>query len=219
MIADHTIVSARTEISKKPSRIVVSSDDWQQSQLARIDDTNPASLGNGQSTYPSAFQWQCNSDHVAADPLYRIDTLDELGRERQHVQDRPPAVPDTAVGKTRTAATEHATVIRQLRRLTRCGCADSETAPGSQPQSIMFSRSIQSQPLADATIFEQLPPRVRSFLFESERRVVEHCLRLLQSRDLAADDRQRLVHLVKLAETHLQRLDGNQPLTSRVGRR
>jgi hypothetical protein len=80
----------------------------------------------------------------------------------------------------------------------------------------MSSRSIQTQHLAETAIFQQLPPSVRSFLFESERRVIEHCLRLLRARDLAGDHRERLIRLAKLAETHLQRLDRNQPIVGRA---
>jgi hypothetical protein len=80
----------------------------------------------------------------------------------------------------------------------------------------MSSRAIQTQHLAEAAIFQQLLPSVRSFLFESERRVIEHCLRLLQSRDLAGDQRERLIRLAKLAETHLQRLGGTGPPSNRI---
>jgi hypothetical protein len=38
----------------------------------------------------------------------------------------------------------------------------------------MSSRSILTQHLAEPAIFDRLPPSVRSFLFESERRVIEH---------------------------------------------
>jgi hypothetical protein len=82
----------------------------------------------------------------------------------------------------------------------------------------MSSRSILTQHLAEPAMFERLPPSVRSFLFESERRVIEHCLRLLRSGDVAGDPRQRLIGLAKLAETHLQRLDGSQPVVSHVER-
>jgi hypothetical protein len=97
----------------------------------------------------------------------------------------------------------------------------SLTAPGSpplHPHPIISSRAMQTQHLAETAMFQQLPPNVRSFLFESERRVIEHCLRLLRARDLAGDHRERLIRLAKLAETHLQRLDGNQPVVSRVDR-
>jgi hypothetical protein len=40
----------------------------------------------------------------------------------------------------------------------------------------------------------------------SQRRVIEHCRRLLKAQDLAAEHRQRLTRLVGLAETELQRL-------------
>jgi hypothetical protein len=50
------------------------------------------------------------------------------------------------------------------------------------------------------------PRSVRSFLVESQRRVVEHCRRLLKAQDLAAEHRQRLTRLVELAEAELHRL-------------
>jgi hypothetical protein len=50
------------------------------------------------------------------------------------------------------------------------------------------------------------PPTWRSFLVESERRVIGHCLRLLAAPDLAAEHRQRLTRLVGAAENELQRL-------------
>jgi hypothetical protein len=49
-------------------------------------------------------------------------------------------------------------------------------------------------------------PGVQSFLVESQRRVIEHCRRLLQAQDLAAEHRQRLTRLVELTEAELQRL-------------
>ena len=70
----------------------------------------------------------------------------------------------------------------------------------------MSKLSIQTPHSAEPAIFEQLPPSVRSFLTESERKVVKHCLRLLQLPDLSTDHRRRLVRLAGLAETHLQRL-------------
>jgi hypothetical protein len=54
--------------------------------------------------------------------------------------------------------------------------------------------------------FEQLAPSVRSFLVESQHRVIEHCGRLLSAGDLAADHRHRLTRLVTIAEAELQHL-------------
>ena len=58
----------------------------------------------------------------------------------------------------------------------------------------------------EAAASEALPPRVRSFLLESQRRVIEHCGRLLTARDLDAEHRHRLTRVVAIAETELQRL-------------
>jgi hypothetical protein len=49
-------------------------------------------------------------------------------------------------------------------------------------------------------------PTWQSFLVESERRVIGHCLRLLAAPDLTAEHRQRLTRLVAAAETELQHL-------------
>jgi hypothetical protein len=49
-------------------------------------------------------------------------------------------------------------------------------------------------------------PGVRSFLIKSQRRVIEHCGRLLEAHDPASEDRRRLTQLVELVETELQRL-------------
>jgi hypothetical protein len=46
----------------------------------------------------------------------------------------------------------------------------------------------------------------RSFLIESERRVITHCRRLLAAQDLAMEQRQRLIRLIDRAETELQHL-------------
>jgi hypothetical protein len=96
--------------------------------------------------------------------------------------------------------------------------ADRTGLPTVSSPSIMSSRSIQTQHLAETAIFQQLPPSVRSFLFESERRVIDHCLRLLRARDLPGDHRQRLIRLAKLAETYLQRLEGNQSIVNHADR-
>jgi hypothetical protein len=55
-------------------------------------------------------------------------------------------------------------------------------------------------------VFERLAPSVRSFLVESQRRVIEHCGRLLTAQDLAADHRHRLTRLAGIAEAEMQRL-------------
>jgi len=53
---------------------------------------------------------------------------------------------------------------------------------------------------------ERLSPSVRSFLIESQRRVIEHCGRLLAAQDLTAEHHRRLTRLVGIAETELQHL-------------
>lgn len=50
-------------------------------------------------------------------------------------------------------------------------------------------------------------PGVKSFLIRSERKVIEHCGRLLKANELTSEDRRRLTRLVDLVETELQRLD------------
>ena len=60
--------------------------------------------------------------------------------------------------------------------------------------------------LPPETLAFERPRSVRSFLVESQRRVIEHCMRLLKAQDLAAEYRQRLTRLVELAEAELQRL-------------
>jgi hypothetical protein len=62
------------------------------------------------------------------------------------------------------------------------------------------------QPAPATSAFEPRPPTVRTFLVESERRVIGHCLRLLAAPDLSTEHRQRLTRLVAAAETELQRL-------------
>jgi hypothetical protein len=61
-------------------------------------------------------------------------------------------------------------------------------------------------PQSESAVFERLPPRVRTFLIESERRVIEHCIRLLALRDLTLEHRQRLSRLVGLVEAQSQGL-------------
>ena len=53
-------------------------------------------------------------------------------------------------------------------------------------------------------LFERYPS-VRPFLAESQRRVIDHCRRLLKAQDLATEHRERLIRLVELAEAELQR--------------
>jgi hypothetical protein len=57
----------------------------------------------------------------------------------------------------------------------------------------------------ETPVFER-SPSVRSFLVESQRRVIEHCRRLLNAQDLAAEHRQRLTRVVEMTEAQLQRL-------------
>jgi hypothetical protein len=61
-------------------------------------------------------------------------------------------------------------------------------------------------PRSEPAVFERLPPSVRTFLIESERRVIEHSMRLLALRDLSHEDRQRLSHLVGLVDARWQGL-------------
>jgi hypothetical protein len=56
--------------------------------------------------------------------------------------------------------------------------------------------------------FERLEPGVRSFLLESQRRVIEHCRRLLAAEDLAAEHRHRLTRLAGNVEADLPYLAG-----------
>lgn len=51
-----------------------------------------------------------------------------------------------------------------------------------------------------------LPDSVRAFLFESERRVLWHCERLLAREDLPGNDRRRLLRLAEEARKESQRL-------------
>jgi hypothetical protein len=59
---------------------------------------------------------------------------------------------------------------------------------------------------SEPALFEQLPSSVRTFLIESERRVIEHCMRLLTRRDLTPEHRQRLSRLVGLVDAQWQSL-------------
>jgi hypothetical protein len=61
-------------------------------------------------------------------------------------------------------------------------------------------------PQSESAVFERLPPSVRTFLIESERRIVEHCIRLLALPDLTLEHRQRLSRLVGLVEAQSQGL-------------
>lgn len=65
-----------------------------------------------------------------------------------------------------------------------------------------------TMPRARQDAFEHLAPSVQSFLVESQRRVIEHCERLLAAYDLAADYRDRLTRLAEVTEADLQRLIG-----------
>ena len=62
------------------------------------------------------------------------------------------------------------------------------------------------EPAPETSAFGPHPPTVRTFLVESERRVIGHCLRLLAAPDLSTEHRLRLTRLVAAAETELQRL-------------
>jgi hypothetical protein len=53
-----------------------------------------------------------------------------------------------------------------------------------------------------------LPDSVRDFLFESERRVLWHCQKLLAHEDLPGDDRRRLFRLAEQAQRESKRLAG-----------
>jgi hypothetical protein len=46
--------------------------------------------------------------------------------------------------------------------------------------------------------------RTRRFLIDSERRVISHCGKLLEDRDLLAEERHRLTQLLKEARTRVQ---------------
>ena len=51
-----------------------------------------------------------------------------------------------------------------------------------------------------------LPETVRTFLMESEQRVLRHCQRLLVQDNLPGEERQRLLRLAAAAEEEIQRL-------------
>ena len=68
------------------------------------------------------------------------------------------------------------------------------------------STSLRLPPETDG--FERLEPGVRSFLLASQRRVIEHCRRLLAAQDLAAEHRHRLARLSGSAEADLTHLAG-----------
>lgn len=51
-----------------------------------------------------------------------------------------------------------------------------------------------------------LPEPVRAFLIESEHRVLLHCSKLLENRELPGEDRHRLVYISQRAEAELRRL-------------
>jgi len=70
----------------------------------------------------------------------------------------------------------------------------------------MSKLSIPTWHVAEPPTSEPVPPGVRSFLTESERKVFHHCRRLLALPDLSADHRRRLARLARDAENHLQRL-------------
>jgi hypothetical protein len=51
------------------------------------------------------------------------------------------------------------------------------------------------------------PDEVRRFLIESERKVIAHCRKLLEQRDLSFTERRRLSRVLGMAETELELLD------------
>jgi hypothetical protein len=65
---------------------------------------------------------------------------------------------------------------------------------------------VSTIPRVHLDAFEQLAPSVRSFLVESQRRVIDHCARLLAAEDLTEDHRNRLTRLAGVAKAELQRL-------------
>jgi hypothetical protein len=54
---------------------------------------------------------------------------------------------------------------------------------------------------------EPNPDEVRRFLIESERRVIAHCRKLLETEALSFTERRRLSRILGAAEDELQRLD------------
>jgi hypothetical protein len=77
--------------------------------------------------------------------------------------------------------------------------------PWRPPRYSIMSNVLTSVLSPEAPVFER-SIGVQSFLIESQRRVIEHCTRLLKAQDLAAEHRQRLTRLVELTEAELQRL-------------
>jgi hypothetical protein len=75
-------------------------------------------------------------------------------------------------------------------------------------QSVMPSMSypLSHDPTPETSAFAPQLPTVQTFLVESERRVIGHCLRLLAAPDLSTEHRQRLSRLIAAAESELQRL-------------
>ena len=57
-----------------------------------------------------------------------------------------------------------------------------------------------------------LSEAVRTFLIESERRVLLHCQKLLTLDNLPDSERQRLLHLAAVAEEEMQRLSGRHKI-------
>src|ERR1700761_1461535 len=91
----------------------------------------------------------------------------------------------------------------------------SRTCP-STSQSIMPDLSTSLRFRHEAAAFEGFLPGVRSFLVESQRRVIEHCGRLLTAQDLAAEHRHRLTRLVRIVENELPEVQAHS-LASQSG--
>ncbi|MBI5323112.1 hypothetical protein [Bradyrhizobium sp.] len=65
---------------------------------------------------------------------------------------------------------------------------------------------LANRPTPPEGLDRSLPDAVRAFLVESERRVVLHCHKLLDNRQLPGEDRYRLARLSERAEEELRRL-------------
>jgi hypothetical protein len=90
------------------------------------------------------------------------------------------------------------------RELRQKGADRTFSNPPSTRRSVMPDSS--TSPRVQQDTFKRLTPSVRSYLVKSQRRVIEHCGRLLTAQDLAADHRHRLTRLAGIAEAELQRL-------------
>jgi hypothetical protein len=70
----------------------------------------------------------------------------------------------------------------------------------------MFELATPIDPRSPDRPAPRLPDSVRTFLIESERRVIVHCRSLLGRDGLSDADRRRLTRLASEAEAELQRL-------------